>query len=158
MDVDDIGEQEVQQPYGEDVDEIMTRMDEVIDSREERPASDLTEAHHASPERPWMKVNIDVADRFKGQRHANLAINHEKHNNTLPTIEEQIRAVAQLVTMLINLLPETAPIWWAQATSDHPDLTWTVYRSFDTWCKEVKRAFQRHIHSGKLEENGNAMA
>ena len=52
MDVDDIGEQEVQRPYTEDVDEIMTQMDEVIDSREERPASELINAHHVSSEKP----------------------------------------------------------------------------------------------------------
>ncbi|CAE8613918.1 unnamed protein product [Polarella glacialis] len=83
MDLDEIADQEVQKPYSETVEGVMTQMDEVIDTREDRPASDLTNAHHASPERPWMKVNIDVADRFRGQRLANLAINHEKHNPPL---------------------------------------------------------------------------
>ena len=68
-----------------------------------------------------------------------------------------MRAVFRLVTVVVNFLPENPPAWWDEALAES-DMSRARYRSFETWYNEVKRAFQLHIYSERLEENGNLMA
>ena len=92
---------------------------------------------------------------FGHNRHGILASHYE--TGKVPTLDEHVRAVARLVTFVVNLLPENPPAWWDEAMAEY-DISWTRYRSFETWYNEIKHAFHLHINSNKLEMNGNLMA
>jgi hypothetical protein len=143
------------QDYTKEVVDSMTEAEEAITHREAGPASSLSHVHHASPERTWMKVNIDVGYMFGHNRHGILASHFE--TGDVPTLDEHVRAVARLVTFVVNLLPENPPAWWDEAMGEY-GISWNRYRSFETWYNEIKHAFHLHIFSNKLEENGNLMA
>jgi hypothetical protein len=81
-----------------------------------------------------------------------LAVGQESQNNVLPSIDEQVLAVAKLVTFVVSFFREKQPVWWPEATADNPQLSWNAYKSLATWHKEIKKAFLHHIHSKLLEE------
>jgi hypothetical protein len=59
---------------------------------------------------------------------------------------------------VVNFLPETPPVWWAEAIKGKEDLFWEAYKPLNTWHKEITKAFEWHAEDGgHLEEKGEGM-
>ncbi|CAE8611257.1 unnamed protein product, partial [Polarella glacialis] len=67
----------------------------------------------------------------------------------------------QIVAFFVNLLPETEPAWWGQASPADDRITWEEYKSTEMWYNQLAKVIAWHGRAdagNKLQEKGTNMA